>query len=68
MDVINLSEKIIGGHRIKRGDDTEFFLTAELDELCRGADMIRKHFKGDRVDLCSIINGRSGKCSENCKF
>ena len=68
MNVIKLAEDIIGGHRIKRGDDTEFFLAAELDELCRGADMIRKHFKGDHVDLCSIINGRSGKCSENCKF
>ena len=68
MNVIKLAEDIIGGHRIKRSDDTEFFLAAELDELCRGADMIRKHFKGDHVDLCSIINGRSGKCSENCKF
>ena len=63
MNVIKLAEDIIGGHRIKRSDDTEFFLAAELDELCRGADMIRKHFKGDHVDLCSIINGRSGKCS-----
>jgi len=68
MDVIKLAEDIIGGYRIKRSDDTGFFLTADLEQLCGGADMIRKHFKGDHVDLCSIINGRSGKCSENCKF
>ncbi len=68
MDIIKLAEDIIGGYRIKRSDDTGFFLTADLEQLCHGADMIRKHFKGDHVDLCSIINGRSGKCSENCKF
>ena len=68
MDVIKLAEDIIGGYRIKRSDDTAFFITADLEQLCHGADMIRKHFKGDHVDLCSIINGRSGKCSENCKF
>ncbi|MGB4091202.1 MAG: biotin synthase BioB [Ruminococcus flavefaciens] len=68
MDVIKLAEDIIGGYRIKRSDDTGFFITADLEQLCHGADMIRKHFKGDHVDLCSIINGRSGKCSENCKF
>ncbi len=68
MDVIKLAEDIISGYRIKRSDDTVFFLTADLEQLCHGADMIRKHFKGSHVDLCSIINGRSGKCSENCKF
>lgn len=68
MDIIKLAEDIIGGYRIKRSDDTGFFITADLEQLCHGADMIRKHFKGDHVDLCSIINGRSGKCSENCKF
>ncbi|SFX30281.1 biotin synthase BioB [Ruminococcus sp. XPD3002] len=68
MDVIKLAEDIIGGYRIKRGDDTDFFITAELEQLCSGADRIRKHFKGEHVDLCSIINGRSGRCSENCKF
>ena len=68
MDVIKLAEDIIGGYRIKRGDDTDFFITAELEQLCSGADRIRKHFKGEHVDLCTIINGRSGRCSENCKF
>ena len=68
MDIIKLAEDIIGGYRIKRSDDTGFFITADLEQLRSGADMIRKHFKGGHVDLCSIINGRSGKCSENCKF
>ena len=30
--------------------------------------MIRRELCGDRMDLCSIINGRGGRCSENCKF
>jgi len=68
MDILKLAEDIMSGYRIKRSDDTGFFITADLEQLCSGADMIRKHFKGDHVDLCSIINGRSGKCSENCKF
>ena len=44
------------------------FLTCGLKELCEGADRIREHFIGDKVDLCSIINGRSGKCPEDCKY
>ena len=68
MDMIKLADAIIGGKRIARGDDTACFLTADLGQLCEGADHIRKHLCGDHVDLCSIINGKSGKCSENCRF
>jgi len=32
------------------------------------ADKIRQHFANNEVDCCAIINGRSGKCSENCRF
>ncbi len=68
MNALSLAKEIIEGRRITREDDLSFFLTCDLDELCEGADLIRKHFVGDKVDLCSIINGRSGKCPEDCKY
>ena len=40
MDPITLAQEIIDGRRITREDDLSFFLTCDLDELCKGADMI----------------------------
>ncbi len=68
MNALDLAKEIIDGRRITREDDLTFFLTCDLKELCEGADRIREHFIGDKVDLCSIINGRSGKCPEDCKY
>ncbi len=66
--MINLAKEIICGKRISREDDLNIFLTCDLDELCEGADIIRAHFCGSKVDLCTIINGKSGRCGENCKY
>ena len=63
-----LADEIIGGRRITRQDNLSMFLTCDLKELCEGADRIREYFIGDKVDLCSIINGRSGRCPEDCKY
>lgn len=68
MDMTTLADEIIAGRRISRQDDLNMFLTCDLKELLKGADRIREHFIGDKVDLCSIINGRSGKCPEDCKY
>lgn len=68
MDVKELARQIIAGRRITREDDVSIFLTCDLQALCEGADLIRKHFCGDKVDLCTIINGKSGRCGENCKY
>ncbi len=68
MTAKELAEEIIGGRRLQKGEDLSFFLEWDLEDLCQGADAIRKAMIGDRVDLCSIINGKSGKCPEDCKY
>lgn len=67
-DVLALADEIIAGRRLGRDDDLAFFENCDLEELCLGADRLREHFTGDKVDLCSIINGRSGRCPEDCKY
>lgn len=68
MDLLALAEEIIRGRRLTRGDDLSFFKDCELSPLCEGADRIRAALVGERVDLCAIINGRSGRCPEDCKY
>ncbi len=43
-------------------------LNTELQSLCASANDIRQQFMGDDFHLCSIINARSGNCTENCRF
>ncbi len=68
MDLKKLADDIINGKRLTRKDDLSFFIDCELDALLEGADKIREYFCGDKVDLCTIINGRSGRCGEDCKY
>ena len=66
--MLELAKEIVGGRRLTREEDCSFLLEADINELCEGADYIRKNLCGTRADLCAIINGKSGACSENCKF
>ena len=49
-------------------EEALFLYRQPLLELCGSADKIRKYFCSDQFDICTIINARSGSCSENCKF
>jgi biotin synthase len=40
----------------------------DLWEVFAAAGRIRRHFRGDRVDICSIVNAKSGACSEDCSY
>ena len=62
-----VQQTILDGNQIDRQTALEL-LDADRDELYRAADAIRRHFLGDHFDLCSIINAKSGNCTENCRF
>ncbi len=62
-----LKEKVLNGYQIYK-KEALFLAEQPLEELCKAADEIRRAFCGNAFDLCTIINGKSGKCSENCKY
>lgn len=66
-----LSNKIINGYQITKEEALKL-AAIEGEEnillLCENADRIRQVCCGNVVDLCSIVNIKSGNCSENCSF
>lgn len=62
-----LKEKVQKGGNISKEEALALY-DEPLEELCRAADEIRKQFCQNGFDICTIINGKSGRCSENCKY
>ncbi len=67
IDITEIKNKIIEGHEIRR-DDALKLLEVPSEKLFGAANDIRQHFCGNKFDACTIINVKSGKCSEDCKF
>jgi biotin synthase len=49
-------------------ENTDSLLKMPLKELIPKANKIRKEHTGSKLELCNILNARSGLCSEDCKF
>lgn len=60
-------EKICRGERIS-ANELASLIDSNPYDLFWGATKIREHFKGNRVFTCSIVNAKSGMCSEDCAF
>lgn len=70
-DVIKrLEEKVLEGQEITSEEAQELgqLEGSDLYQLFAAASKIRDLRGGKMVDLCSIINAKSGTCSENCKY
>ncbi|MCC5898492.1 MAG: biotin synthase BioB [Phormidium sp. BM_Day4_Bin.17] len=66
-----LADRIIAGEALDRETArqlTEIEGTENILLLCAAADRVRQECCGNVVDLCSIVNVKSGSCSENCGF
>lgn len=60
-------KRIIDGGNISY-QEAVMLVDIDLEKLKQGANQIREHYCSNHFDLCSIINGKSGRCSEDCKY
>lgn len=68
MNIVDLKKKVIDGYQVNYKEGVELYNTPDKEGLYKAADEIREHFCGNRIDLCSITNAKSGKCPQNCKW
>lgn len=65
--ISDLKDKILAGEKITR-EEALALIDAPLQELEQAANELRGYYCGNRFDLCTIVNGKCGKCSEDCKY
>ena len=65
--VEEMKQKVLSGEWITR-EDAIRLTGAPLEELTGAADEIRQKVCQSGFDICTIVNGKCGKCSEDCKY
>jgi biotin synthase len=65
-----IADRIISGGELTGEEAVSLSSVAGTDrfELFLAASRVKEHFIGNKISLCSIINAKSGRCSENCAF
>jgi biotin synthase len=63
-------DRVLNGEDLSVDDGERLLNTGPADFmlLLAAADRVRRHFVGDEVHMCSIVNAKSGRCSEDCGF
>ena len=63
-----LKDRVLAGGQITQDEALALSAAVDKEALYAAADQIRAHFMGRTIDLCSIMNAQSGRCSEDCKW
>lgn len=65
--VLEMKKKALEGGTITKEEALKLS-KAPLDALTQAADELRKKMCGSGFDICTIINGKCGRCSEDCRY
>lgn len=68
--IVSASDKILSGGRIDLYEALSLSQCdgADLADLFTAASRVRECYRGSFVDICSIVNAKSGACGEDCRF
>lgn len=65
------TDRVIKGEKLPKDIAQKLYkidTPQELECLYENANKIRETFMGTKADLCSIVNVKSGQCSEDCRY
>jgi len=65
-----MEDKAISGERLTAAEGCRLIRATGPDilDLIGSANRVRIHYWGDQINLCSIVNAKSGHCAEDCRF
>lgn len=63
-----LKEKVLKGHPVTLAEMQALASQTDDELLYQAAEEITKRCASNVFDMCSIINAKSGRCPENCKW
>lgn len=68
MNLETLKEQVQNGRPLLESEAFELAAFGDKEMLYKAAHEITRHCMGHAFDTCSIINAKSGNCSEDCKW
>ncbi len=68
--IYEMTNRVLNGGEITAAEGLKILTAQGCDytQFMAGAHRIKEKFLGNKIDLCSIINAKSGRCAENCSF
>ncbi len=66
--ITRVLQKILSGGNLQFDEAMALVEQCEPTTLFQAANDLRRKLHNNRLDLCSIVNAKSGKCSEDCRF
>jgi len=69
-EIQKIGDKVLEGGSVNTKEIYPLLETKGPDiiELAAVANRVREEFNGNEIDLCSLLNAKSGRCPEDCGF
>ncbi len=68
--IIKLRDRVLSGGTVGKDEASRLagMEGADLFDFFSAAGRLRQRFSGDSIDLCAIVNAKSGACPEDCSY
>ena len=62
------TQKVIHGEKISLEEAEKLISISDISKLAESSNFITTNFNGERIEIESLVNAKSGNCPEDCSF